>query len=236
MLRYGDFRVLSFDCYGTLIDWETGILEALRPWRERSGAGADDDALLAAFARRETAAQGARPGALYPDILETVMAALSREFGAPASEAECAAFGASPGSWPPFPDSAEALAALRRKYRLCVLSNVDAGSFAGSAKRLGVAFDFVYVAQEIGSWKPDPRNFAFMIRKLSAEGIDRAAVLHVAQSLYHDHAPAQVAGLRSVWIDRRAGRAGGAAPPPPEGARYDARFESLAAFAAAALA
>ena len=236
MLQYGDFRVLSFDCYGTLIDWETGLLASLRPWRERCGVDAGDEALLAAFGRHEAATQKARPGALYTSVLEAVLREISREFGAPASDAECAAFGLSPGSWPPFPDSAEALAALRRKYMLCVLSNVDAGNFARSAKRLGVSFDFAYIAQEIGSFKPDPRNFEFMLHKLSTKAIGHTAVLHVAQSLYHDHAPAQAAGLRSVWIDRRAGRAGGAALAPPEGARYDARFESLAGFAAAALA
>ena len=233
-MRYDDFRVLSFDCYGTLIDWETGLLAAFRPWRARGGAAVSDDALLAAFARHETAVQGARPALRYPDILAAVLEAISEEFGAPATAAERAAFGDSVGDWPAFPDSAAALAALARKYRLCILSNVDRASFARSEARLGVAFDFVFTAGEIGAYKPDPRNFRFLIDSLAAAGVAKERVLHVAQSLYHDHAPARAAGLRGVWIDRRAGRAGGAAPPA--GAGYDARFETLEAFAAAALA
>ncbi len=232
-MRYDGFDVLSFDCYGTLIDWETGLLAALRPWLSRSGVDADDDSLLAAFGRFETAIQQARPRALYPEVLAAVLEAISGEFGAPASAAECAAFGASVGDWPAFPDSTPALAALKRKYRLCILSNVDRASFARSADRLGVAFDDVFTAEDVGAWKPDPRPFRHMLDALAGRGIAAARVLHVAQSLYHDHEPARAAGLKSVWIDRRSGQAGGATKPPGAGARYNARFETLAAFAAA---
>ncbi len=230
-IRYDAFSALSFDCYGTLIDWESGILAALAPWRARCGVDAEAEALLAAFARHESAVEHEQPGALYPDILTAVMGRISDQFRAPATAAECAAFGASVGNWPAFPDSAGALARLKQHFRLCVLSNVDKESFARSAARLGVAFDHVWTAQDIGSYKPDPRNFRYMIDRLADLGTPREQILHVAQSLYHDHGPAQEAGLRSVWIDRRAGRAGGATRAPSPAARFDARFETLAGFA-----
>ena len=233
-MRYDSFEVLSFDCYGTLIDWESGLLAALRPWAGRTGARADEEELLAAFARRETEAQKARPGAPYPQILEAVLDAISRERGAPATAAERAAFGASVGDWPPFPDSARALAALGERYRLCILSNVDRASFARSAARLGAAFDYVFTAQDIGAYKPDPRAFRFLADRLAAAGFAKSRVLHVAQSLYHDHEPARAAGFASVWIDRRRGKPGGAAPEARRA--FDARFAGLEDFAAAALA
>ncbi len=230
-MRYDDFAVLSFDCYGTLIDWDSGLVAALGPWRSRCGAAPDEDALLSAFAKHETAVQQARPDLPYPGVLAAVLRAIGEDFGTPATADECAAFGASVGRWPPFPDTVPALQGLARKYRLCILSNVDRTSFERSAERLEVAFDAVFTAQDIGAYKPDPRAFRVMLDALAGDGIPAAAVLHVAQSLYHDHAPAQAAGLRSVWIDRRPG--GGAAPKAA--ARYDARFETLAEFAAAAL-
>ena len=136
---------------------------------------------------------------------------------------------ASVGDWPAFADSAAALAYLKQFYKLVILSNVDRKSFAESEKRLGIAFDAVYTAEDIGSYKPDPRNFRYMIEALKRAGHAERDILHVAQSLFHDHAPANAAGLRSAWIDRRAGAAGsGATPPPPAGVRYDFRFTSMA--------
>ena len=238
-MRYRNFEVLSFDCYGTLIDWEGGLARAFAPWRSRlpaaARAAADDETLLAAFARHETAVQSERPGLAYPRVLARVLEAISRERDAPATAEECAAFGASVGDWPAFSDSAQALAALHRRYRLCVLSNVDRASFARSQARLGVVFDYLYTADEIGAYKPDPRPFRFMLDALEAGGVAAARVLHVAQSLYHDHAPAQAAGLATVWIDRRGGRSGGATADPGPQARYNARFDDLESFAAAAL-
>ncbi len=232
MLDYNAFDVLSFDCYGTLIDWETGLQEASKPWRARTGVGASDDALLEAFARHETVVQGAQPEVLYPDILAAVLKAIGQELDAEPTAAECQDFGQSIGDWPPFADASEGLRRLQEKYRLCVLSNVDRASFARSAERLGIRFDYLFTAQDIGSYKPDPRNFQYLVKKLAAAGTPAPRILHVAQSLYHDHAPAQAIGLRSVWIDRRAGRAGGATQNVD--AAYDARFTTLADFAAAA--
>ncbi|MBS0562102.1 MAG: HAD hydrolase-like protein, partial [Proteobacteria bacterium] len=156
-------------------------------------------------------------------------------WGVDATEEEHRRFGASVPDWPAFPDSAEALAYLKRHYKLVILSNVDRVSFAGSNKRLGVEFDAIYTAQDIGSYKPDPRNFQYMLDKLAGQGIGKADILHTAQSLFHDHVPAKRFGLAGAWIDRRADQGGGwgATAKPAEDARYDFRFTSLAEMAEA---
>ena len=228
-MRLGDFRTLTFDCYGTLIDWETGIVDALRPWLARHRAEIGRETLLAAFARHESAQQAATPAMRYPELLAQVLRRMGEELGLPVSDAEAEAFGASVGDWPAFPDSAAALAHLAGHYRLVVLSNVDRASFARSAARLGDPFDAVYTAEEIGSYKPDPRNFAFMLDRLAAAGCARGEILHTAQSLFHDIRPAKAAGLASCWIDRGGGRAGGATPVVDEPVTPDFRFPSLAA-------
>ncbi len=228
-MRLADFTTLTFDCYGTLIDWETGIHEALRPWLARHGAEIGREALLAAFARHESAQQAETPSMLYPELLGRVLMRMGAQFGLPVSAAEAEAFGRSVGDWPAFPDSAEALAYLRRHYRLVVLSNVDRAGIARSAAELGEPFAFVCTAEEIGSYKPDPRNFAFLLERLAERGCRREAILHTAQSPFHDLLPARRGGLATCWIDRRAGRPGGATPPVAAPVAADFRFPSLAA-------
>ena len=229
-MRLSDFSVLSFDCYGTLIDWESGIWTALQPLL--AGAGAvPRDAALAAFGAAESAQQRETPGLGYAAVLARVHRRLAAEWGAAADEGQAAAFGNSVGGWPAFPDSAGALAYLKRFYRLVILSNVDRAGFAASSRRLGVTFDAVYTAEDIGSYKPDPRNFRHLLDRLAERGYRPGDILHVAQSLFHDHGPANACGLASAWIDRRRGAGGGATPPA--GAHYDFRFESLGALAAA---
>jgi 2-haloacid dehalogenase len=235
-MKLTDFKVLSFDCYGTLIDWETGILAALRPLLSRSGAASDNDAILAEFAAHESAQQAATPDLPYAALLTRVHARLAAAWGVADDPAEAARFGASVGDWPAFPDTVAALAMLQKRYRLVILSNVDRDSFQATRPRLGVPFDAIYTAQDIGSYKPDPRNFAYLIERLAADGFQKSELLHVAQSLYHDHAPANAIGIASAWIDRRQGATGwGATAPPPAGVRYDFRFNSLAEFAESAL-
>lgn len=231
-MRLSDFSVLTFDCYGTLIDWETGILAALAPLAARAGLA--EQAVLEAYAAAESAQEHATPQAKYSDLLTMVHRRLAELWGVAASEAEHAAFGASVPDWPAFPDSAAALAALKQHYRLVVLSNVDRTSFAGSRKRLGDVFDAVYTAEDIGSYKPDLSNFRYMLAQEAAAGIAPAQILHTAQSLYHDHVPANAMGLTSAWIDRRAGKPGaGATPVPAGGVSWQFRFTTLAEMAAA---
>lgn len=231
MADFDRFAALSFDCYGTLIDWESGIVAALRPWLERHGREIDDEELLRAFAATETVEEQADP-APYPVILGRVMRRLGERYGLSVTVDEAAAFGASVGEWPAFPDSPEALARLARRFRLIILSNVDRASFARSKERLGAAFDAIVTAEDVGSYKPDRRNFEALFDSARGLGVERDALLHVAESLYHDHTPARELGLASVWIHRRAGRAGGGATPDADPSIRPAwRFTSLAAFA-----
>lgn len=227
-----DFDTLTFDCYGTLIDWETGILEALRATMPQ--AAHPQDEVLETFARFEAEEEEAHPALPYPQILARVHQRLAAAWDLEDSERQAASFGASVGNWPAFADSAAALEILERHFRLVVLSNVDKASFRASEKRLGVEFDFVFTAEEIGSYKPSPKNFEHMLAKLEAEGIPKSHVLHTAQSLFHDHLPASRLGLATCWIDRRHGKEGwGATPEPEEEVKVDYRFTSLAEMAAA---
>lgn len=234
-MELSDFDALSFDCYGTLIDWEAGIAAALRPWADRCGIALDDEELLAQYSEHEAAAELAAPADAYPLILAASLRALGESLDAPATQDETRAFGASVPDWPAFPDSPEALRRLAERYSLIILSNVDRESFAGSNLRLGVEFTSILTAQDIGSYKPSPRNFEALLVEAHRLGIERGRLLHVAQSLFHDHVPAKAAGLPSVWIDRRHDRDGwGATPPPPAAVTPDWTFTSMAAFADAA--
>ncbi len=200
-----DYRVLTFDCYGTLIDWETGIWDALQPliWSNRR-ADIHRSEALAAYGRHESAQQAATPGLRYPEVLAAAHRALAGEFELDTSEELDESFGASVPLWPAFSDSAEALRSFATRYELVILSNVDRDGFAASQRKLGVDFDAVYTAEDIGSYKPDPANFEYLLSHL-AEELGRGAgdVLHTAQSLYHDHVPAIRRGLATAWIDRQ---------------------------------
>jgi len=228
-MRLRDFTVLSFDCYGTLVDWETGILSALQPLLIRAGrTDLNPELILNAFARHEAAQERATPSMLYSDLLVRVHDRVACEWGVAPEVADSARFGASVGDWPAFEDSSPALEYLKRYYRLAILSNVDRDSFAISNARLGIEFDFVFTAEDIGSYKPNLRNFQFMIEALEREGIHKRHILHTAQSLFHDHVPANQIGLASAWINRRKGRTGvGATPSPAVAPKYDFEFASL---------
>lgn len=233
-MRYDDFDALSFDCYGTLIDWEAGILGVLRPWADRNGLSASDGDLLASFGRHESGEESADPVALYPEVLRRTMVRVGGDFDVTVTARDAADLGDSVPGWPAFPDSTAALADLRRRFRLVILSNVDRTSFRASNDRLGVAFDAIVTAEDVGSYKPDPGNFVALLATVDGLGIERGRLLHVAQSLYHDHVPAKAVGLRTAWIDRRRGREGpGATPVPVPGVEPDATFGSMAEFAAA---
>jgi 2-haloacid dehalogenase len=227
-MQLTDFKALTFDCYGTLIDWETGILDALEPLLNAGELTLEPDTVLAEFARQEAAQEVATPAMLYRDLLSEVHRRLAREWHVPVPEALHRAFGASVPQWPVFADTPSALQYLARHFKLVILSNVDRDSFAGSNLKLGVKFDAICTAQDIGSYKPDARNFRYLIEAVAKLGIDRGQILHTAQSLYHDHVPAKAAGLATAWIDRRDRRDGGGATlSPADRPAYDFRFVSL---------
>ena len=230
------FDALSFDCYGTLIDWEAGIAAVLGPWAQARGLEITDEALLTAYSGHEARAEAEHPGDLYPLILARSFRDLGRELGAEVTDEDAERLGRSVPDWPAFDDSHDALAALAERYQLIILSNVDRDSFAASNRRLGVTFTSVLTAQDVGSYKPSPRNFAALLAETERLGIKEGRLLHVAQSLFHDHVPAQRAGLPTVWINRRHDRPGwGATPAPDAGVTPDWEFPSMRAFAAAAV-
>jgi 2-haloacid dehalogenase len=208
-LDFDRFDVLTFDCYGTLIDWEAGLLAALRDPMATHGVEADDDALLESFARHESEVEGG-PYRPYRQVLAEVLGLMVGEHGATADPAERAAFGASVAEWPAFPDSAAALARLHERFTLGVITNCDDDLFAASEAKLGTTFDHVVTAQQAKRYKPNPRGFELMFERV---GLPPARILHVAQSLFHDHVPAKRLGLSTVWVNRRAGKAGAGATP-----------------------
>jgi 2-haloacid dehalogenase len=229
-----DFEALSFDCYGTLIDWEAGLSAVLTPWARAHGLDLTAEQLLAEYSAAEAAAEAEHPADLYPDVLARSMRAVGGTLGAEVSDAEAARLAGSVPDWPAFADSHDALTALGSRFKLIILSNVDRASFAGSKPRLGVEFTSVITAQDVGSYKPSPRNFDALLSEAARLGVGPVKLLHVAQSLFHDHVPAKRAGLPTVWINRRHARPGwGATPAPPAPVTPDWEFPSMAAFAAA---
>lgn len=234
-MNLADYDVLSFDCYGTLIDWEAGILEVLRPWAQQAGSPLSDDELLEVYGLNEAQAQRDSPSSLYPRILADAFTQTGRALDIPVSAEWADKLGVSVSDWPAFEDSADALSSLRESYKLVILSNVHREGFAGSNRRLGVQFDAIVTAEDVKAYKPADNHFDALDGVLETLGVPRSRLLHVAQSLFHDHIPAKRHGIASVWIDRRHDRRGwGATPEPSEEYSVGMRFPSMAAFAAAA--
>jgi 2-haloalkanoic acid dehalogenase type II len=229
-VKLSDFKVLTLDCYGTLIDWEAGISTALMPLASKAPGAISREQLLQTFAKHEAAQQAQTPAMPYSQLLSVVYQRLAAEWGLKASSDEAAAFGASVADWPEFSDSVGALQYLQGHYKLVILSNVDRMSFRASNERLKVDFDAIYCAQDIGSYKPDPRNFEYMLRRLKTDfGLDRPDILHTAQSLFHDHVLANQFGVASAWINRHHERQGGGATLAPAiTPKYDFRFDDMA--------
>jgi 2-haloacid dehalogenase len=231
-MKLSDFKALSFDCYGTLIDWEAGILGGLQPLVKKTHFTPSRGQILEIFAQNESAQEDETPAMPYSQLLSLVYKRIARTWGVRVTNEEANSFGASVPDWPEFSDSVGALHYLKNHYKLIILSNVDRISFRASNTRLQVAFDAVYTAQDVESYKPSPRNFEYMLRRLREDfALEKNDVLHTAQSLFHDHAPANQFGLASAWIDRRHAETGwGATKPPPGTPTYDFRFDSMAAF------
>ncbi len=228
-MKLTEFKALTFDVYGTLIDWESGMIEGLRPPTDRLPQTLTRGQILEAHAFHESTTQSFTPSKTYASLLAVVYRRLAEEWRMDVTREECLRYGRSVKDWPAFPDSAEALRYLKRHYRLVVLSNTDSESFAHSNAKLQIEFDAAYLASDIGSYKPDPRNFDYMLKNLERQGIERHEILHVAESMFHDHGPANAFGLANCWIYRRHGQEGfGATMTPAEMPRYDIRFHSMA--------
>jgi 2-haloalkanoic acid dehalogenase type II len=230
-MKLTPFKVLSFDCYGTLIDWESGIEAALRPTFEKNNLQPTREEVLEAFAAEEPLQQQSTPTASYPDILAGVYERIMSRFNLPVDPEAQKQFAGSVKHWPAFPDTVEALNYLKHHYKLVVLSNIDKATFTESQKHLQVEFDAVLTAEEAGAYKPDLKMFGLLLGWLQANRYSQGQLLHVAHSLYHDHEPAKALGLSTVWIDRRSGIDGTGATPSPSGSvTPDRHEESLANF------
>ena len=212
--RAEDYDALTFDCYGTLINWGAGIVGFLQPALRERDAHVVDDFLLEFFAATEPRAQV--DGREYGDVLREVLRRLGERLGFAPPAALLDAFAASPADWPPFEDTPEALRRLGERFRLAIVSNIDNALFAATAKRLGTTFArttperLLISAEDVGAYKPDPRMFAAARAALGQS----ARILHVAQSLYHDIAPASALGWDTAWIRRHANAAKTAAARP----------------------
>jgi 2-haloacid dehalogenase len=228
-IDFSRFDALTFDTYGTLIDWERGILNALQVVLSRDDVDRTEDGLLELYAKHEAAVE-AGVYRTYREVLAASVRGLCADLGVDPSDRAVADFSAAVGEWPAFPDSAAALRRLNARFRLGVLTNCDDDLFAASNRRLGVTFDWIVTAEQAGGYKPRPANFELLLERLV---LPPARILHVAQSLFHDHVPARALGLATVWIDRRRDRPGFGATPPAEAAP-DATFIDMASFARAA--
>ena len=228
-MRLSDFKALSFDCYGTLIDWESGMVAALDRLTARVGRDLSRDEILEAHARYESGQQAQTPGKPYREILPIVYKRLAEEWGVAVTNAECEEYGRSVRDWPAFADSPGALAYLKKYFKLIILSNIDNRTFQFSNDRLQVAFDAIYSAEDVGAYKPSDANFDYMKAQLGNIGLKPEEVLHTAESLFHDHVPAKRHGLANCWIYRRHAQKGyGATMPPGDIPPVDFRFDSMA--------
>jgi 2-haloacid dehalogenase len=203
--RLTDYEVLTFDCYGTMIDWESGIWDALQPLiLKNRREDVTRELALRAFAKIETEQEILTPEMLYSDLLSRVHYNLAGMFEMDSDDGLDREFGSSVPHWPAFPDSADALRMLKKRFKLVILSNVDREGFFASNKKLGVEFDAIYTAQDVGSYKPNINNFKYMLDHMKSDfGIEQDQILHTAQSLHHDHTPATTIGLPKAWIDRQ---------------------------------
>jgi 2-haloacid dehalogenase len=203
-MDFSRFTTISFDCYGTLIDWESGILPAIRAILSRRQTTPSDAAILELYGEFEADAESG-PYQSYRKVLESVVQRFGNHYGFQPARDELRSLHESVPAWFPFPDTVSALRLLQRRYKLAVISNIDDDLFAETRKHLGVEFDFVITAQQAQSYKPSITNFQQALR---AMGLAPDRLLHAAQSIYHDVVPASSLGIASVWVNRKSARPG----------------------------
>ena len=219
MLDFNQFEVVSFDCYGTLIDWERGILPPLKQLLSNREIDFSDDGTLELFAEFESELENDKNDYIeYRKILQEIVKRFGQRFNFEPTETESGTeincLVDSIKNWQPFPDTVAALLALKQKYKLAVISNIDDDLFAGTAKHLKVEFDWLITAEKVRSYKPSTRNFEIALETM---GIPPEKLLHVAQSVYHDIVPATSMGISTVWVNRRQDKTGFGATLPASG-------------------
>jgi 2-haloacid dehalogenase len=230
MLDFHRFQALTFDCYGTMIDWEKGIFSALRPILAAHGKALSDFALLELYSELELKAEQGE-FRKYREVLQSVVAGFGKRLGFKPSEEEIRSLPGTLPQWPPFPDTVAALKRLQTRYRLAVISNIDDDLFASSEPKLQAQFDQVITAEQARSYKPSLNNFRLALKRL---GLAPDQVLHVGQSLYHDVTPAKSLGIATVWVNRPSPRSGAGAARTADG-KPDLEVSDLATLADIAL-
>lgn len=223
---FSRFRLISFDCYGTLIDWESGILNAIHPILAAHRAELSTPEILGLFGELESEAESGEYRS-YREVLRTVVRGLGKRLGFEASRDEQDLLAGSVGNWLPFSDTIAALERLKERFQLAIISNVDDDMFAGTSSRLGVSFDHVITAGQARAYKPSPKIFELSERRFS---VPRNEWLHAGQSIYHDVIPAKSLGIATVWVNRPSGRPGIGAVRFAAGAP-DVEIDSLRALA-----
>jgi len=203
-MDFSPFSTISFDCYGTLIDWESGILPVLRGVLANHRQSLSDAAILELYGEFEAEAESG-PYQSYRDMLQSVVRSFAERLHFEASSAEIHSLHESVHQWPAFSDTALALRELQKRFKLVVISNIDDDLFAETRKHLGVEFDGVITAEQARSYKPSINNFQIALRTLALSP-DR--LLHAAQSIYHDVVPARSLGISTVWVNRKSARPG----------------------------
>ncbi|CAI6093208.1 unnamed protein product [Clonostachys chloroleuca] len=228
MAKLTDYKVLTFDCFGTIIDWEAGLLAGMQPFLASHNAtnSFSREKLLAVYHEAEAAQQAATPGLTYDALIAKILPQIATKLGLPQpTEEQSITYGKSVGEWPAFPDSVDALRRLSKHFKLVILSNVDRDSFSrtNAGPLQGVPFDLIITAQDVGSYKPDLRNFEYMLDQVKSKlGFDKSQIIQTAQSQFHDHQPAKKMGIKSSWIVRP-----GAVMGNREGEIYDWKFDTL---------
>jgi 2-haloacid dehalogenase len=230
MLDFTRFEIITFDCYGTLINWEDGLLPVLRAILGAHGASRDDATILKLYGDFEERAEK-DPYQGYRDVLASVVRQFGAELGFTPTRDEELSLPNSLASWQPWPDTVAALRELKKRFRLAILSNIDDDLFAATRPKLGVEFDEVITAQQARAYKPSRKIFELALERIKTPA-DR--ILHVGQSIYHDVIPAQQLGLATVWINRPSARPGVGAVKSAS-ARPDLELSSLEQLATAAL-
>lgn len=231
-MKLSDYKMLTFDTYGTLIDWESGIYNALEPLLDKLPLKLSRDEVLELFAECEMQQQASNPAQVYSSVLDEVSRAIAKKWQIKISDEEAVTFGRSVKHWPEFEDSAASLNYLRQHYLMATLTNCDRISYMGSNARLEIEWDAIYTAQDVGCYKPRLRNFDYMFEHARRDlGVLPQEILHVAQSLTHDMVPATSMGMTKVWINRRHNQEGLGATAPPQGEyTIEWEFNSMADF------
>ena len=208
MLAFSEFKLLTFDCYGTLIDWDASIMKLVQPWLMEMKSQVPADLVVSTFALMQARHQQMRPTLLYPEVLRRSWRDIEDQFGWDENPARADEFARSVPFWRPFPDTVESLRYLSQHFALGILSNVDNASLAGTLKMLEVPFLFTVTAEDVSSYKPGQPHFDAAMQEAARHGIEKSEILHTAQSKHHDIAPGNRLGLTTIWVNRRHGKKG----------------------------